>query len=212
MLPICWAIMFLLKLAGPLHTVFTVTGTSTDALNTTVQVRVTVAPIGLTANGLVWSLVTVTEVGAGTAKHDINNYCHCTITDGGLTLNDNSLILSNNSEGCASGLTSILTTIRQSERREGERRYCFSTEHCTIFTPLIAISSSSIDTTGETVAPSCSWSSSTITDCSRESRRNCSMHGEKFHYFTFNHHILCLTYVSTECLVNTIGNRYFTAK
>ena len=59
--------MFLLKLSGPVHTVFTVTGTSTDGLNSTVQVRVTLAdPIGRTANGLAWSLVTLTEVGAGT--------------------------------------------------------------------------------------------------------------------------------------------------
>ena len=55
--------------SGPVHTVFTVTGTSTDESNTTVQVRVTVAiPTGLTANGLDWSLVTVTELGAGTIK------------------------------------------------------------------------------------------------------------------------------------------------
>ena len=178
--------MLLLKLAGPVHTVFTVTGTSTDALNTTVQVRVTVAPIGLTANGLEWSLVTLTDVGAGTIQNTtlIVELPYHTL-DGGLTLNYNNLTSSNNSEGGASSLTSVLATIRQSERREGECRCCFSTEHCTIFTPLIAISSSSIDTTSETVALSCSWSSSTITNCSRESRRNCSMHGEKFHYFTF---------------------------
>ena len=59
--------MFLLKLSGPVHTVFTVTGTSTDGLNSTVQVRITLAdPIGRTANGLAWSLVTCTEAGAGT--------------------------------------------------------------------------------------------------------------------------------------------------
>ena len=57
--------MFLLKLSGPVHTVSTVTGISTDGLNSTVQVRVTPAdPIG--RNGLAWSLVTLTEIGAGT--------------------------------------------------------------------------------------------------------------------------------------------------
>ena len=43
--------------SGPLHTVFTVTGTSTVGLNTTVQVRVTVDPIG--RMGLEMLLVTI---------------------------------------------------------------------------------------------------------------------------------------------------------
>ena len=51
--------------AGPVHSVFTVTRTFTTGLNSTVQVRVTVDPTG--RMGLTGSLVTVTEVGAGTA-------------------------------------------------------------------------------------------------------------------------------------------------
>ena len=52
---------------GPVNIVFTVTDTSTDELNTTVQVKVTVDPIGWM--GLAGLLVTLTEVGAGTAEH-----------------------------------------------------------------------------------------------------------------------------------------------
>ena len=47
--------------AGPVHSVFTVTGASTAGLNSTVQVRMTLAP-AITLNGA----VTVTAVGAGT--------------------------------------------------------------------------------------------------------------------------------------------------
>ena len=54
--------MFLLKLSGPVHTVFTVTGTSTDGSNTTAQVRVRELPAVMIPVGL---LVTVI-LGAGT--------------------------------------------------------------------------------------------------------------------------------------------------
>ena len=47
--------------AGPVHSVLTVTGTSTAGLNSTVQVRVTLAP-AITPSGA----VIVTAVGAGT--------------------------------------------------------------------------------------------------------------------------------------------------
>ena len=47
--------------AGPVHSVLTVTGTSTAGLNSTAQVRVTLAP-AITPGGA----VTVTSVGAGT--------------------------------------------------------------------------------------------------------------------------------------------------
>ena len=47
--------------AGPVHSVLTVTGTSTAGLNSTAQVRVTLAP-AITPSGA----VTVTAVGAGT--------------------------------------------------------------------------------------------------------------------------------------------------
>ena len=50
--------------SGPVHTVFTVTGTSTAGLKPTVQVRVTSDPTG--QMGLTGSLVTVKEYGAGT--------------------------------------------------------------------------------------------------------------------------------------------------
>ena len=38
--------MFLLKLSGPVHSVFTVTGTFTDESNTTVQVKTILDPTG----------------------------------------------------------------------------------------------------------------------------------------------------------------------
>ena len=60
--------MFLLKLSGPVHTVFTVTGTSTDGLNSTVQVRVTSLPTVMIPGGL---LVTLT-VGVGTTQREYN--------------------------------------------------------------------------------------------------------------------------------------------
>ena len=52
--------------SGPVHTVFTVTGTFTEGLNSTVQVRVTLDPIGRI--GLTGSLVRTTEFGFGTKK------------------------------------------------------------------------------------------------------------------------------------------------
>ena len=55
-----------LKPAGPDHTVLTVNGTSTAALNSTLQVRVTSDPTG--RMGLTELLVTVTDVGAGTVR------------------------------------------------------------------------------------------------------------------------------------------------
>ena len=52
--------------AGPLHVVVTVTGTFTNVLSSTVQVRIISDPIGRT--GLTGALVTITDVGGGTAK------------------------------------------------------------------------------------------------------------------------------------------------
>ena len=52
--------------SGPVHTVLTVTGTSTAGLNSTVQVRVISDPTG--RMGLTGSLVTITEVGSGTGR------------------------------------------------------------------------------------------------------------------------------------------------
>ena len=48
--------------AGPLHTVSTVTGTSTDGLNSTVQVKLGDDPAMIELDGG----VTVTAIGAGT--------------------------------------------------------------------------------------------------------------------------------------------------
>ena len=48
--------------AGPVHTVFTVTGTSTVGLNSTVQVRLGEDPAIIVSTGG----ETITEVGAGT--------------------------------------------------------------------------------------------------------------------------------------------------
>ena len=49
-------------MSGPVHTVFTVTGTFTDGLNSTMHVRLTEFPLVIIPGGL---LVTVT-VGVGT--------------------------------------------------------------------------------------------------------------------------------------------------
>ena len=65
-----------------------------------------------------------------------------------------------------SDLTGILSSIRQSEREEGERLSSFR-QHSAIFPPLVG-GPSSKDTTGEYVALSCGWSSHTVSnsDCS----------------------------------------------
>ena len=55
--------------AGPLHTVSTVTGTSTDGLNSTVQVRLGEDPAIIIPTGGV--RVTVTDVGAGTEERQV---------------------------------------------------------------------------------------------------------------------------------------------
>lgn len=58
--------------AGPVHAVFTVTGISTNGLNSTVQVRVTADPIGRTGLEM---LLDITRDGGGTAcKHEIRHY------------------------------------------------------------------------------------------------------------------------------------------
>ena len=53
------AVLVALKPSGPLHTVFTVTGTSTNGLNSTVQVKKMEDPTGRT--GLGTSLVIVAD-------------------------------------------------------------------------------------------------------------------------------------------------------
>ena len=58
------AVLVVLNPSGPVHTVFTVTGTSTAGLNSTVQFRVTLDPTG--QMGLTGSLVMVTDVGGRT--------------------------------------------------------------------------------------------------------------------------------------------------
>ena len=58
---------------GPLYSVFTVTGTSTTGLNSTVHVRVTADPIG--RMGLTGSLVRTIETGFGT-RIEINKNCY----------------------------------------------------------------------------------------------------------------------------------------
>ena len=59
--------------AGPVHTVVTVTGTSTAGLNITLQVRITSEETGQI--GLAGLLVMLTEVGAGTAENNVH-YCY----------------------------------------------------------------------------------------------------------------------------------------
>ena len=60
------AVLLLIDISpfGPVHTVFTTTETSTAGLNTTMQVRVTLDPIGRMGFDLL--LVTATEDGDGT--------------------------------------------------------------------------------------------------------------------------------------------------
>ena len=74
MLPItgCAVVVFI-NPAGPVHTVVTVTGTSTAGLNITMQVRVTSEGAGQI--GLAGLLVMLTEVGGGTAEDNVR-YCY----------------------------------------------------------------------------------------------------------------------------------------
>ena len=76
------AVLVFINPSGPVHTVFTVTGTSTDGLSCTVQVKMTELPADM-ADGL---LVMLT-VGAGTGKEKIIvslylvvNHSLCTVT------------------------------------------------------------------------------------------------------------------------------------
>lgn len=66
--------LVVIKPAGPVHTVTTVTGISTIGLNSTAQVTVTSDPTGRI--GLSGTLVTVTDVGDGTDEKEliINKY------------------------------------------------------------------------------------------------------------------------------------------
>ena len=67
MLPITGcAVLVVINPAGPVHTVFTVTGISTDGLNSTVQVRVTEPPTTMVP---AWLLVILTA-GDGTAREE----------------------------------------------------------------------------------------------------------------------------------------------
>ena len=77
------AVLAVMNPSGPVHTVFTITGTSTDGLNCTVQVKMTELPADM-ADGL---LVMLT-VGAGTGEennqtdsvHLVVNHSLCTVT------------------------------------------------------------------------------------------------------------------------------------
>ena len=60
------AVVVFLNPAGPVHTVFTVTGTSTAGLNTTVQVRVTADPMTMV-------LLLMVTFGVGTREEQENN-------------------------------------------------------------------------------------------------------------------------------------------
>ena len=69
MLPITGcAVLGIVNPSSVVHSVLTVTGTSTAGLNSTAQVRVTSDPKG--GMGLGMLLDSVTEVGAGTALQD----------------------------------------------------------------------------------------------------------------------------------------------
>lgn len=71
MLPITGcAVLVVVKSAGPLHTVFTVTGISTAGLNSTVQVRVTADPIGRMGLGI---LLDILRDGAETVNKKITH-------------------------------------------------------------------------------------------------------------------------------------------
>ena len=60
------AVLVVLNPAGPVHTVFTVTGTSTAELNSTVQIKVRTLLYRSDKSWLAGSLVTLTEIGSGT--------------------------------------------------------------------------------------------------------------------------------------------------
>ena len=60
------AVLIALNPAGPVHNVFTVTGTSTAELNSTVQIKVRTSLYRSDKSWLAGSLVTLTEIGSGT--------------------------------------------------------------------------------------------------------------------------------------------------
>ena len=109
--------------SGPVHTVLTVTGTSTAGLNTTVQVRVTSDPTGRIGEAGI--LVIFIELGAGTIeRRDAWGYpmvisllyVHCIVTSN----SDILIITVHNTFAIHNDITSIASCIRQSQRRERE--------------------------------------------------------------------------------------------
>ena len=68
------AVLVVINPSGPVHNVFTVTEIFSTGLNSTIQVRLTVDPIGLM--GLAGSLVMFTEVGGVTIGMKREGYIH----------------------------------------------------------------------------------------------------------------------------------------
>ena len=88
MLPITGcAVTVVINPAGPVHTVFTVTGTSTAGSNSTVQVRVTLDPTAMV-------LLLMVTVGVGTRGEYDNIHSQSRAERLSLTLNIHSLIVS----------------------------------------------------------------------------------------------------------------------
>ena len=78
MLPIAsCAVLASLNPAGPVHAVVTFTETSTNELNSTVQVKVTVDATGRT--GPTGTLVTITDVGDGTEMVEAKIASHSSV-------------------------------------------------------------------------------------------------------------------------------------
>ena len=154
MLPITsCAVLVVTNPLGPVHIVFTVTETSTTKLNSTMQVRVMADPTGRigVAGEL---LVTITEIGAGTKKQEerdlkvtcfnpvlgvllivllyytifkVTTRAHQCIwsMSFNLTHNSNAFLTAVEHTTCGDH-TSVPSTIRQSERREGKHIFCFT--------------------------------------------------------------------------------------
>ena len=148
MLPITGcAVVVVINPAGPVHTVVTVTGTSTAGSKSTAQLRLTSDPTG--RMGEAGNLVICTEFGAGAvACRNASSMLMtvlCTFTFNGdiVTITVHYTI--------HTGIASIVSSIRQSQRREGESLSSMR-EHSIIFPPLIGGDTNSRNITGKGIA------------------------------------------------------------
>ena len=99
-----------------------------------------------------------------------------------LTLYDNCVVLINSKDLRSysdNDLTSVATSIRQTERRKRQHPCRFVIKYSTIFPPSILSNIATTDTTEKTVVLSRDCSSSIIVNCKREFRRSCFVTRER---------------------------------